>query len=117
MHEILTSISNKNLDAQYAVEPRLTATLVIQSSRHYGHFLWPPGKNDHTFTWKETPINIVIFLLWPNFFDPLVTVLTGFHWVSFLGFMLDWLLDRIELKPGFHMLGNTQVRNARNSNP
>ena len=109
MREILTSISNKNLYAQYTVEPRLTATLVIQSSRYYGYFLWPPGKNDHTFTWKETPINIVIFLLWPNFFDPLVTVLTGFHRVSFLGFMLDWLLDRIELNVGFH---NTQARNA-----
>ena len=109
MHEILTSISNKNLYAQYTVEPRLTATLVIQSSRYYGHFLWPPGKNDHTFTWKETPVNTVIFLLWPNFFDPLVTVLTGFHRASFLGFMLDWLLDRIELKVGFH---KTQARNA-----
>ena len=91
------------------MEPRLTATLVIQSSRYYGHFLWPPGKNNHTFTWKETPVNIVIFLLWPNFFDPLVTVLTGFHCVSFLGFMLDWLLNRIELKAGFH---NTQARNT-----
>ena len=111
MHEILTSISNKNLDAQYTVEPRLTATLVIQSSHYYGH------KNDHTFTWKETPVNTVIFLLWPNFFDPLVTILTGFHRISFLGFMLDWLLGRIERKEGFHMLGNTQVRNARNSNP
>ena len=61
------------------VEPRLTATSVIPSSRYYGHFFRPPSKNDHAFSCKETLVNTVTPLLWPIFFGPLVTVLTGFH--------------------------------------
>ena len=33
----------------YTVEPGLMATLVIRSPRYYGHFFWPPDKNNHTF--------------------------------------------------------------------
>ena len=36
----------------------------------------PSGKNDHSFFCKETLINIVLSLLWPNCFGPLVW---GFH--------------------------------------
>ena len=35
------------------VAPRLTATSVIRSSRYYGHFFWPPGKNRRTFLAKN----------------------------------------------------------------
>ena len=61
------------------VEPRLTATSVIRSSRYYGDFFRPPSKNDHTFSCKETLVKTVTPLLWPIFFGPLVTVLRGFH--------------------------------------
>ena len=59
------------------VKPHLTATLAIWSPRCYGHFFWPPSKNRHTFSCKKTLINTA------NFFGPLVTVLTGFHCISF----------------------------------
>ena len=59
------------------MEPRLTATSVIRSPRYYGHFFWSPGKNNHTFSCKETLVNTVSSLSRPNFFGPLVTVLTG----------------------------------------
>ena len=55
----------------------------------YGHliitatFSWLPGKNDHTFSCKETHVNMVTSLLWPMSFGPLVTVLTGFHCMMF----------------------------------
>ena len=61
------------------VEPRLTATSVIRSPRYYGHIFWPYGKNDDTFSCKETLVNSVTSLLRPIVFGPLVTVLAGFH--------------------------------------
>ena len=63
----------------YTREPRLTATSVTRSTRYYGHFLWPPGKSDHTFSYKETLVNTATSLLRPIVFGPLVNVLTGFH--------------------------------------
>ena len=59
------------------MEPRLTATSVIRSPRYYGHFVWSSGKNNHTFSSKETLVNTVGSLSRPDFFGPLVTVLTG----------------------------------------
>ena len=44
-----------------------------------------------------------------KFFWPIGDRINGFPPCLFFGFMLDWLLDRIELKVGFH---NTQARNA-----
>ena len=64
---------------QCTVQPRLTATLVIRSPHYYGHFFWPPGKNNHTFSCKETLINTVTSLLRPNFLGPLLAILMGFH--------------------------------------
>ena len=59
------------------VKPRLTATSVIRSSRYYSHFFRPPGKNHQTLSCKTTLVNMA------NFFGSLVTVLTGFHCISF----------------------------------
>ena len=50
------------------------ATSVILSPCYYGHFFWPPGKNLHTFSCKKP-----LFLILPNFFGPLATILTEFH--------------------------------------
>ena len=55
----------------------------LQSPRYYGHLFWPPGKNDHTYFCNETLVNTVTSLLWPNFFGPLLTVLSGFHCPAF----------------------------------
>ena len=67
------------------VKPRLTATSVIWSPRYYGHFYRPPGKNRDKFSSpkKKTLVNTVTSLKRPNFFGPLVTVLTGFHSMNF----------------------------------
>jgi len=56
------------------VEPRLTATSVLRGNTT---FFWSPGKNNHTFSCKETLVNTVSSLSGPNFFGPLVTTLTG----------------------------------------
>ena len=58
---------------QCTVEPRLMATSLLRP------LFWLPGKNDHTFSCKETLVNTVTSLLQPNFFGPLVTILMGFH--------------------------------------
>ena len=47
---------------------RLTATLVIRSTRYHGHFFWPPGKNQHTFSCKKNLVNTATPLIWPIFF-------------------------------------------------
>ena len=61
------------------VKPRLTATSVIRP------LFWPPGKNRDKFSSpkKKTLVNTVTSLKRPNFFGPLVTVLTGFHCMNF----------------------------------
>ena len=51
----------------------------MEPRRYYGHFFWPPGKNDYTFSCNETLVNTVTSLLRPNVFGLLVTVLTGLH--------------------------------------
>ena len=43
---------------------------------------WPPRQNGHTFSCKETLVNRVTSLLWPIFFGPLVTILTGFQCIT-----------------------------------
>ena len=58
---------------QCTVEPRLMATSLLRP------LFWLPGKNDHTFSCKETLVSTVTSLLQPNFFGPLVTILMGFH--------------------------------------
>ena len=68
------------------VEPHLiTATSVIWSPHYYGHFFWPPGKNDHTFSCKEILANMVTLLLQLIFFGLLVTILMGFHRTNWFG--------------------------------
>ena len=62
---------------QCTVEPRLMATLVIRSPRYYSHFFWPPGKNDHTVSHKETLVSTVTLLLRPNFFWPIGDRING----------------------------------------
>ena len=64
------------------LKPRLTATSIIRSPRYYGHFFWPPGKNRHTFSCKNTLVSTPTPLIRPIFYDPLVTVLTGFHYYT-----------------------------------
>ena len=71
-----TSITYNKLYRWCTVEPQLTATLVIQSPRYYGHFFWPPGKNDNTFSCRETLVNMVTSLLRLIFLGSLVTALT-----------------------------------------
>ena len=63
----------------FTVKPCLTATSVIWAPHYYGYFFWPPCKNRHTFSCKKTLVSTATPLMWPNFFGPLVTVLTGFH--------------------------------------
>ena len=58
---------------QCTVEPRLMATSLLRP------LFWLPGKNDHTFSCKETLVSTVTSLLQPNFFGSLVTILMGFH--------------------------------------
>ena len=64
------------------VKPRLTATSVMRSPRYYGHFFWPPVKNQHAFSCQKTLVNTVTPLIRPNVLGPLVTVLTGFRCMS-----------------------------------
>ena len=47
------------------------ATSVIQSPCYYGHFFWPPGKNDHTFSCKETLI-ITAKFFWAHWTGDLI---------------------------------------------
>ena len=61
------------------VKPCLTATLVIRSPRHYGHFFGHLEKTTIHFPVKKTLINTATPLIWRNVFGPLVTILTGFH--------------------------------------
>ena len=42
----------------HVLEPRLTATSVIQSPCYYGH-LFPARQNGHTFSYKKKKINAV----------------------------------------------------------
>ena len=39
----------------------------LQPPRYNGHFFWPPSKNDHTFSCKETLVSKVTSLLRPIF--------------------------------------------------
>ena len=57
-------------------------------------FLRPPSKNDHTFSCKETFVNTVTSLLQPNFFGPLVVVLTGFHCICLRSQWIESLRDK-----------------------
>ena len=41
------------------VKPCLVATLIMGSSRYYGHFFWPPGKTIIHFLVKKTLVNMV----------------------------------------------------------
>ena len=70
------------------VEPCLTANSAVR------HFFWPPSKNDHTFSCKETLVNMVTSLKQPNFFGPLVAVLTGFHCTSLRSQWIESLRDK-----------------------
>ena len=67
----------------YTMEPCLTATLVIWPLRYYGHLVLAAQQIGHTFCCKETLVNTVTSLLWPIFFGPLVTILTGFHCIMY----------------------------------
>ena len=73
-YETTSSVTILPLLNTNTVEPRLTATSVIQSPRYNGHFFWPLGKNNH-ISCKQTLVNTVTSLLQPIFFGPL----TGFH--------------------------------------
>ena len=52
------------------VEPRHTATSLIKSPRYYRHFLWPHGKNVHTFPCKETLVNFDHLVITANLLAP-----------------------------------------------
>ena len=67
----------------------------LRPPRYYGHFFWPPGKNDHTFSCTETLVSTVTSLLQPNFFGPLVAVLTGFHCICLRSQWIESLRLRI----------------------
>ena len=54
----------------------------MRSPRYYGHFFWPPVKNQQEFSCKKTLVNTVTPLIGPIFFGPLVTVLTGLRCMS-----------------------------------
>ena len=69
----------------YAVKPLLTATSVTRSPRYYGHFLGSPGKTAIHFLVKK-PLLIRSPVNKANFFGPLMTVLTGFHCITFVWF-------------------------------
>ena len=60
-------------DVSYFLCSRLTATSEIRSRRYYGHFFGCLAKTTIHFLVKQPS------LIRPNFFGPLVTVLTGFH--------------------------------------
>lgn len=77
-----------------AVKPLLTATSVIRSPR-YGHFFWPPGKTAIHFPVKKKPSLIRSPVNKANFFGPLVTVLTGFHCITFVWFFHFNLLGQL----------------------
>ena len=57
----------------------------LRPPRKYGHFfitatfVWPPGKNHHTFSCRKTLVNTATTLIRPVFSGPFVAVLTVFH--------------------------------------
>ena len=40
-------------------------------------FLWPPGKNRHTFSCKKTLFKTATLLIWPNVFRPIGDLIIG----------------------------------------
>ena len=63
-------------DKMYTVEPRLMVTSLLQP------LFLAARLNDATFPFKKTLVKTAIPLIPRNFFEPLVTVLTGFHCIS-----------------------------------
>ena len=62
------------------MELRYTATSLIRSPRYYGHFLWPHGKNVHTFPWKETLVNFDHLVITATFYGR--TANTSIHFLE-----------------------------------
>ena len=68
--------------------PPLTANSAIRSPRYYGRFFLASWQNGHTFSCtkkKKTSFGRIYghLLIRPNFFGPLMTILTGFHCIIF----------------------------------
>ena len=83
---------------QTTVKPRLTATLVIRSTRYYRQLFWPPGKNRHKFSCKKKNlVNMATPLIRPFIFGPSVTLLTGFQCIFFFDPSKNLLLLVLQL--------------------
>ena len=74
-------------------------TAVIRSPRFYGHFFWPPERqNGHTFSCKKkTLVNTVTPEYGQIFFGPLVSVLTGFHCIINVSSRVFKGIDQIQV--------------------
>jgi len=72
-------MKSKKGNLPYTVEPRLTATPLIQPSCYYGHLILARKKLSQSFSYFKNPFNTTTPLIRPEFCGPLVTGLTGFH--------------------------------------